>query len=53
MKIKVLCDRCFGSVENEVTAYRYASAVYCEKCHEIIKKEILKDMENLYVQKIF
>lgn len=51
MKIEVLCDRCFKSVENEETVYRYRSAVYCEKCHEIIKKEILEDMQDLYTQK--
>lgn len=54
MEIKELCDRCFKDIEieNEKTIYKYASAVYCEKCHEKIEQEILKDMENLYIQKI-
>ena len=51
MEIEILCDRCFKSVENERVVYKYGSAVYCEKCHEIIKKEIMKDMQDLYIQK--
>ena len=48
MEIKELCDRCFKDIEDEKTIYKYGSAVYCEKCHEEIEKELLEDMQKIY-----
>jgi hypothetical protein len=50
MEIKIVCDKCFNDTLQEKTIYKYGSAVYCEKCHEQIEKEILEDMKNIYLQ---